>query len=229
MRHDEPSDNEAFEQLRSEVSLLRRAIEGLSAATAEVAAPDYSPTLAGLRKAIDGVGERLDALVADPPVTSNQLAAAIAAVAAHARNDGRREVGQAKSALEAGVRDLAQAAGAVRAVRTTRRRLVAVGLGGVAVGMGLWVGLAGLIARGLPRAWHVPEQMAAATLGQPRWEAGSRLLQSADPGLWKVEAAGARLWRDNRPALEACLKAAEKAQKPETCKVVVSGRSGPKP
>jgi|GEM_PF-5328078 len=54
-------------------------------------------------------------------------------------------------------------------------------------------------------------------------------MQSADPGSWKTVVAGAQLWRDNRPTLEACLKAAEKMQKAETCKVVVGGASDKKP
>jgi hypothetical protein len=89
--------------------------------------------------------------------------------------------------------------------------------------------LAGPLARLLPQSWQLPEKMAAATLNLDRWEAGSRLMQSADPTSWKTVVAGAQLWRDNRAALETCFKAAEKMQKAETCKVVVEGASDKKP
>lgn len=49
--------SEAFERRRLEVALLRRAVEGLSAEGREPAV-DYSPTLAGLRKAVKEVQNR---------------------------------------------------------------------------------------------------------------------------------------------------------------------------
>ena len=54
-------------------------------------------------------------------------------------------------------------------------------------------------------------------------------MESADPASWKTVVAGAQLWRDNRPALEACLKAAERQKKAQTCRVSVGGTNGPKP
>ena len=81
----QPSDPavDAFERLRSEVALLRRAVEGL-AAGAQEAPVDYSPTLAELSEAIAAVnaqavalGERpLLALAPDQLVSLFQIAAA---------------------------------------------------------------------------------------------------------------------------------------------------------
>lgn len=221
MSGEEPSATEAFEQLRSEVALLRRAIEGLSAAAIETAAPDYSPTLAGLRKAIDGVSERIDSLVADPPVTSNQLAAGIAAVAAHARNEGQRDFAHAKGALEKGVRDLAQAAGAVRTARVDRRKVIAVGVAGVAVGIGLWTALSGPIARSLPEAWQAPERMAAASLDLSRWDAGGRLMARADASAWGDLVEARTLVRANASAIQECRKNSERRGRATTCEIVV--------
>lgn len=174
MSDDEPSATEAFEQLRSEVALLRRAIEGLAAATVEAAAPDYSPTLAGLRKAIDGLGARIETLAANPPMTAAQMAAGIAAAGTQGRTEGQRDLAQARTALEKGVRDVVLAAGAIRAARVHRRRLIQASLGGAALGIGAWIALSGPIARALPHVWHVPERMAAATLGLQKWPAGNR-------------------------------------------------------
>lgn len=221
MSDDEPSATEAFEQLRAEVALLRRAIEGLATATVDTAAPDYSPTLAGLRKAIDGVGERVAALAGDPPVTSNQMAAGIAAVAAHARNEGQRELAQAKGALEKAVRDLVQAAGAVRAVRTDRRRLVVAAVGGVVAGIGLWTSLSGPIARALPENWQAPERLAAATLGLPRWDAGRRLMARADASSWRDLADAGALVRANAKAIQECQKRSARRGRGTTCEISV--------
>ncbi|MEW6020204.1 MAG: DUF6118 family protein, partial [Pseudomonadota bacterium] len=59
----QPSDpaSEAFEWLRLEVALLRRAVEGL-AAERDQPAPDYSPTLAALKKSLSEVQATLEAL-----------------------------------------------------------------------------------------------------------------------------------------------------------------------
>lgn len=221
MSDDEPSATEAFEQLRAEVALLRRAIEGLATAAVDTAPPDYSPTLAGLRKAVDGVGERLEALAGDPPVTSNQMAAGIAAVAAHARNEGQRELAQAKGALEKGVRDLVQAAGAVRGVRTDRRRLVAAAVGGMVAGIGLWTSLSGPIARALPENWQAPERLAAATLGLTRWDAGRRLMASADAASWRDLAEAGALVRANAKAIQECQKRSARRAPGTTCEISV--------
>jgi hypothetical protein len=225
MRDDEPSAAEAFEQLRSEVALLRRAVEGLSAATVETAAPDYSPTLAGLRKAIDSVGERLEAQAADPPVTSNQMAAGIAAVAAHARNDSQRELAQAKSVLEKGVRDLAQATGNVRAVRAGRRKLITVGIGSTAAGVGLWIALSGPIARALPETWQAPERMAAATLDRSRWDAGARLMAAADATAWHDLNVARRIMDANADAVRNCREKAAKRGREVSCQVTITAPS----
>lgn len=226
MSDNEPSATEAFEQLRSEVALLRRVIEGLSAATAETAAPDYSPTLAGLRKAIDSVGARLEAQSVDPPVTSNQMAAGIAAVAAHARSDSQRELTQAKIALEKGVRDLAQATGTIHAVRADRRKLITVGASSAVAGVGLWIALSGPIARALPETWQAPERMAAATLDRSRWDAGAQIMSSADAAAWQDLDVARRMMVANADAVRDCREKAARRGREVTCRVTITAPSG---
>jgi hypothetical protein len=125
-------------------------------------------------------------------------------------------------------REVARFAGDLRSRAAQRNAIVCAGAGGLVAGMVLWAMLAGPLVRLLPQSWQVPEKMAAATLHLDRWAAGSRLMQSADPASWKAVVTGAQLWRDNRSSLETCLKAAEKAQKAEPCKVVVRGADSPK-
>lgn len=219
--HSDQSAAEAFEHLRSEVALLRRAVEGMAAGSIESAAPDYSPTLAGLRKAIDEVGTRVEALTANPPVTSLQLTTGLAAVAAHGRSEGQRDIAQAKSALEKGVRDLAAVAGAIRAVRVDRRKLLLASLGGAVVGVATWIGLSGPIARALPDTWQLPERMAAATLDLSRWQAGSRLMAKADATAWDVLGEGGKLMRANAGFIHSCRAKASRSGRPVSCQIEV--------
>jgi len=92
---------------------------------------------------------------------------------------------------------------------------------GAVLGVIAWVSLSGPVARALPSAWHVPERMAAATLKLGRWEAGSRLMESANPSVWASMANGLRLESDNLPALNACRRAASQAAKPARCQITV--------
>ena len=61
--------------------------------------------------------------------------------------------------------------------------------------------------RGLTGADHGERslnRLAAATLGQDRWDAGARLMRSADPAAWNGIVFGSKLWRDNGETLEGC-------------------------
>jgi len=53
--------------------------------------------------------------------------------------------------------------------------LVQAGAGGLAAGILLWLILPGAIARSLPESWHVPEWMAARTMGMSKKDAAQRL------------------------------------------------------
>jgi hypothetical protein len=64
--------------------------------------------------------------------------------------------------------------------------------------------------------------LAAATLRLDRWEAGARLMQNANPQGWAQVAVGAKLERENRPALEDCWRAATRTGKAQRCIVTVA-------
>ncbi|MGA0606634.1 DUF6118 family protein [Phenylobacterium sp. VNQ135] len=219
----EPQDAaEAFEQLRREVAELGVQIERLPTRM-RGKAPDFSETFAAIIGGIRKI-ETHPALQLTPERFNSQAKEAAEALRRVIEPDLRHAV----AAVDHASRDVARFAGELRSREAQRNAVVYAGAGGLVAGAVLWGILAGPLARLLPQSWQVPEKMAAATLHLDRWEAGSRLMQSADPASWKTVVSGAQLWRDNRPALEGCLKAAEKMQKAETCKVVVAGGSGPK-
>lgn len=71
----------------------------------------------------------------------------------------------------------------------------------------LWAILPGPIARALPDSWHLPERMAARTLGGNMWNGGERLLQAAAPARWQDVPTGNRIMHDNWEKIEECRKA----------------------
>lgn len=97
------------------------------------------------------------------------------------------------------------------------------GLGGVAAGILAWAILPGLVARDIvPASWQWPERMAARTLDLPRWEAGQRMMQRVAPDAFANIAAGDQIVTDNRVALEACRKRANRMREEVRCMVRVA-------
>ena len=81
--HDDPTS--AFAALRGEVSLLRRAVEGLTAERQN--APDYTPTLTGLSSRLTRAEELLGKIAESPAMrlTPENLAVSIARASETAR------------------------------------------------------------------------------------------------------------------------------------------------
>ena len=172
----EPQDAaaEAFEALRAEVAQLRRALEGLP-----TTAPDYSPTLAA-------IAQSLAAMEAHPALrlTPQDLASQVRQASEAAQQQGRRELANAVQRVDAAGADLERLAERQRTGREQVRQVAIMTAVGALAGVIVWVCFSGPIARALPESWHVPERMAAATLRLDPWDAGRRLMQSADPQGW---------------------------------------------
>jgi hypothetical protein len=214
----EPQDAaaEAFEALREEVAQLRAVLEGLP-----VTAPDYSPTLAA-------IAQSLAAMEAHPALrlTPDALASQVRQASEAAQQQGRRELANAVQRVDAAGSDLERLAERQRTGREQVRQVAIMTAVGAVAGVIVWVCFSGPIARALPAGWSVPERMAAATLHLDRWAAGAQLMQSANPQGWVHIAEGAKLERENRAALEACWRAAEKAGRSQRCTILTSPRSG---
>jgi uncharacterized protein DUF6118 len=185
MGEEEPRDEaaEAFDALRVEVAQLRSLIEGLP--TPVEARPDYSPTLGAIAQSLAAI-EGHPALRLTPEGFGRQLRQVAEAV----QHQSRRELASAIQRLDAASSGLERRVAIQRVARRQLRALILTAAIGAVVGAGLWVSLSGPVARSLPASWYVPEKMAAATLRLPRWEAGSRLMWSANPQAW-AQLAGA--------------------------------------
>ncbi len=214
----------AFEGLRAEVSLMRRAVERLAAERAEDGhAPDYSETLGVISQNLSATAQRVDALVKSPALslTPEETGRQIDAASFTARREDHRLFLAARQGMEEVAARLGRHLQSDIAAAEQRRRLWQAGLAGIVVGMALWAILAGPIARALPASWQVPERMAARSLRLPMWEGGQRLMRAGDAQAFAGVLAGNRLATANREALEACRKQAVKAGKAVRCAIEV--------
>jgi hypothetical protein len=93
----------AFTDLRGEVSLLRRAVEGLTAERQNV--PDYTPTLTGLSARLAHQGQLLGKIAESPAMrlTPENLAVSIAKASEIARAGDRESLDKAGAALRVSI------------------------------------------------------------------------------------------------------------------------------
>ncbi len=160
---DDPT--QAFESLRQEISLLHTAIQGLTAAREKI--PDYSPTLGAISRQLAAMTEGVARIEQAPAVklTPSMLVHQLAKAAADARADDKRQMDEARADLH---KVIGRIDGIVVRARSTdhqRRRELWMMLGAFFGGILLSSFLPGMVARSLPESWHVPQWMAARTLG----------------------------------------------------------------
>jgi hypothetical protein len=164
----------AFEALRGEVSLLRRAVEGLTAE--RQAAPNYKPTLAAM-------AERLAAIEHSPAIrlTPKDMKAEVVHVAEQASAKDRDTIARTSASLSV---SLGKVDGLIERAWTAdeqNRWLLGTGVAGLCGGILLWSALPGTVARMLPARWHIPERIAARTLRLDMRTAGEQMIVAANP------------------------------------------------
>lgn len=176
-----PADDiaEAFEALRGEVSLTRRAVEGLTAARENV--PDYSTTLGKMAEALTQAAAGIDRIERSPAVRLSPAAMAdeIRKASTDARAEDHALLRETRDALS---RTIGRVDGIVergQAADRQLRRVIWAGVGGALGSMLLMAILPGAVARSLPTSWHVPEWMAARTLGLDQRAAGERMIATS--------------------------------------------------
>ncbi len=217
---------EAFEAMRGELALLRRAVEGLAAERNGQDTPDYSETLGRMQQGVDGATGRLDhigKMLAAAPVmamTPEQMAQRISAAGSAARREDQAALAKAGEDKARVMAELRAIAGSAWTRADQKNRQLWFGLGGAAIGILTWAILPGLVAREIaPASWQWPERMAARTLDLPRWEAGQRMMQSASPTAFRAIVGADRIVTANRETIEGCSKAA--ARKRETVRCTI--------
>jgi hypothetical protein len=218
--HEPDAAVEAFEQVRGELALMRRAVERLAAERAEMPAiPDYSETLGRMAKALNATMQNVGVLAkaAEDNVAPRYVADRIVAAGAHARDEDRRLIVTAGDAMNRASRELQGVTGSALEDAQQRRRVVWTGIGGIVVGMILWAVLAGTVARSMPAGWQWPEKMATRTLRLEPWEAARRLASVSRPETWNAMLEGAIIVQDNRIAVSRCAKSAARKRAAVPC------------
>lgn len=218
----------AFEDLRAEVTLMRRAIERLTAERTELPeASDYSETLGVISHNLSAVAQRIDALVNSPALalTPAEINRQIIEVGTAGRSEDRRAIAAARQVIEEVAtkmgRQLDSHVMADEQRRQVRHVGLTCGLACLVAGMLLWAFLAGPIVRAMPASWLWPERMAARTLRMPMWQGGQHMMQAGSPEAFADVLSGNRLTVANRDALEVCRKQASKAKKAVRCAIQV--------
>jgi len=139
----------AFEALREEVALIRRAVAGLSAERASIEIPDYSETLGQIMRASAATAQNLKALAEMPAlrVSAKDWGREIAFVAEDARRSDQQAFVHAQHELERMVHEMAASLRSARSEEAQRLLLIWTATGGTAAGMLLMAIVIGLIAR----------------------------------------------------------------------------------
>ena len=179
----EPEDDgdavRAFEALRAEVAALRHGVELVyrQGEQAGSGAPDYSPTLGQMEKALRTIAGRLEAVERQPALTLTpaRFRTEIDSVAHGAVSTISRPFIEAVQEARAAARDLKALTGRVHERREQRTWVLTAGALGLIVGVGFWYVAAGV----LPRS--AGDWMAASLIGGTRWQAGATLMEEASP------------------------------------------------
>jgi hypothetical protein len=210
--------SQAFDDLRAEVSVLRRAVEAIPSALADNRAPDYSPDLAVIGQGLDALEGSLEALTAHPALrmTPEQHGQAVANAGAGVIREAAQKLDRAAQEVERERSRLAAMIGQAQAQDRQFRALCWVGGVALAVGLVLSPVVSGLLPFGLNT--HV----AALVMREDRWNAGGDLMRAANHQGWAQLTRDANLISQNRKAITACRADAASSGKPQRCIVTVA-------
>jgi hypothetical protein len=208
---------QAFEDLRAEVSVLRRAIEALPGAWEESRPPDYTPSLGTIAQGMATVESRLAGIEKHPALrlTPEQHQQAVAQAGNVLMREAVQKLDRAAQDAERERHQLAGLIGTVRKQDEQRNWLLYAASGALVVGLLVSPFVAGVLPFGGDSA------VAAVIMNANRWNAGIALMQAGSPDGWRGLADASNLVRVNQEALAACREAAEKAKKEQRCTITV--------
>jgi ElaB/YqjD/DUF883 family membrane-anchored ribosome-binding protein len=219
MQDDEPTGDaaRACEDLRAEVSVLRRAVESLSEEWEANQPPDYTESLGQITQGLSKVVGRLQSIEQHPALnaTPAQYQAAILAAGRDLMSQAAGRIDQATDVFKREQQNLASVIGTVRVQRKQWEWLTITAASALLVGLLL----SPFAARLLPFGWDAG--VAATILHADRWSAGQALMKSTNPTGWATLNAEMNLAEANHDALTACREAAVRTKKEQRCTIVV--------
>jgi Family of unknown function (DUF6118) len=196
----------AFDALREEVALVRRAVAGLAAERGTTEIPDYSETLSKILRESAATANSLKTVAAAPALqrTAQSLAREIAEAGHEARRSDQEALTEARDAFRQAAYDITAKLTSAKAAADQCQWLLWTGIFAFFAGMlVLAIGI-GPVVRAVPQSWHWPENIAASIVGTDQEVAGTRLIKSAAPERWRDIVFGLGIVRDNRDALAQC-------------------------
>jgi hypothetical protein len=201
MPEDQATDPaKAFEDLRAEVSVLRKAVEALPGAIRENRPPDYAQDLAVIGKGLDEIGGQLDTIQKSPALrmTPEQQGVSIANAGHAMISEAAETLRRAAQSADHERSNLSYLIGTVKAKRQEWRDLL--WTAGVMLAIGLFVSpfIAGLLPFGLNT------RVAALVMMHDRWDAGEALMQASNPAEWAQIVADTNLVQANRDKITDC-------------------------
>jgi hypothetical protein len=211
------SAERAFEDLRAEVSVTRRAVETMSRRLDENQPPDYSLDLGRMAKGLAVVSAQLDAINKHPALrmTPELHRQAIAQAGNEIMRDAAQKLDRATADAERERQRLAGLIGNARRQDQQRTWLMYIGLAAFVVAFLVSPFLYGVLPFGLN------SRVAALVMNTDRWSAGWELLQADSPAAQQQAAIGFNLIKANQQAFIACQAAANKADSAQKCFVIV--------
>jgi hypothetical protein len=218
---EEPADEvdaaQAFEDLRTEVTALRRSVESLPGEFESHRPPDYTVTLGAIAKGLATVAGRLESIEGHPALklTPELHQEAIVRAGSGLMREAAEKMYSVTTAAEQERQALERIIGSARAQHKQLKWLA--WTGGVALLVGLLA--SPILARLLPFGWN--EGVAASILNTDRWNAGIALMRSTNPSGWDTLATEINLIEPNHALLTACHEAAARLKKPQSCTIVV--------
>ena len=209
---------QAFEELRTEVKVLRRAVEALPEAWTANRPANYTETLGAIAKKLEILASHLQTIEQHPAIRLSpaQHQRAIAAAGEGLIHNAVQKLDSATAEAVKERRELAGLIGSMRGQRQQWQWLV--WTGGAALLLGLLV--SPVFARFLP--FGLDGHVAAFIMHADRWNAGAALMQAQSPQGWRDLEAAAELLTPNKAALAACRDVAAKMKKEQHCAIIVA-------
>jgi hypothetical protein len=214
----------AFDTLREEVALVRRAVAGLAAERGATEIPDYSETLSKILRESAAMANSLKTLAAAPALqrTAQSLAREIAESGNEARRSDQKALTEARDAFRQAAYDVGLRLTSAKAAADQRQWLLWTAAIAFFAGMlVLAIGI-GPVVRALPQNWQWPENIAAGIVGTDQEAAGIRLIESAAPDRWRDIVLGYGIVSGNRDAIARCQRAAASTKKTVRCTIAIN-------
>jgi hypothetical protein len=190
----------AFDDLRQEVKLLRKAVAAWVDEQHEP--PDYSATLAKLTEDSARTAKSVVWLVQRPAMalTPAELAKSIEAAGESARKADHGLIVEARNGLNSARDAFSGWTAQARTADLQKRRLLQVAALAGAASFAFGLGLPLKVIQAAPQGWGWRERAAALVIDADRWEAGQHLLKSADPDRYGEQQADIFLGQKSRDA-----------------------------